>query len=164
MDDSALSDGTIRELLLSTRRVAVVGASANPARPSYGVTGFLVARGYDVTPVNPGHAGQSIQGRRVVARLDDAAPLDLVDLFRASEHVLAPVRDAIRLGARAVWMQLGVVDEQAAAEARAAGLAVVIDRCPKIEWYRLGLPGSVVEAEQSARQSHQPSPVPGAPG
>jgi uncharacterized protein len=135
-----LDSAAIRDLLLSTRRIALVGASLNPARPSYGVMGFLLTRGYDVTPVNPGHAGQSVHGRTVVGSLDEAAPLDLVDLFRASEHVLAPVRDAIRLGAKAVWMQLGVINEQAAEEARAAGLAVVMDRCPAIEWHRLGLP------------------------
>jgi predicted CoA-binding protein len=138
-----LDSSAIRNLLLSTRRIALVGASINPARASYGVMGFLLAHGYDVVPVNPGHAGQSVHGQRIVAGLDDAAPFDLVDLFRAPQHVLAPVRDAIRLGARSVWMQLGVVNEQAAEEARAAGLAVVMDRCPKIEWHRLGLPARV---------------------
>ena len=135
-----MDSAAIRDLLLSTRRIALVGASLNPARDSHEVMGFLLARGYDVVPVNPGYAGQSVHGRTVVGGLDEAAPFDLVDLFRASEHVLAPVRDAIRLGAKAVWMQLGVVNEQAAEEARAAGLAVVMDRCPKIEWRRLGLP------------------------
>ncbi len=138
-----MDSDAIRDLLLSTRRIALVGASINSARPSYGVMHFLLARGYEVVPVNPGYAGRSLHGQPVVASLDDAAPFDLVDLFRASRHVLAPVRDAIRLGARAVWMQLGVVNEQAAEEARAAGLAVVVDRCPKIEWHRLGLPARV---------------------
>ena len=138
MDSDAL-----RQLLLTTRRIALVGASVNPARASNGVMSFLLTRGYDVIPVNPGHTGQSLHGQRIVASLDEAAPFDLVDLFRASRHVLAPVRDAIRLKARAVWMQLGVVNEQAAEEARAAGLAVVMDRCPKIEWHRLGLPARV---------------------
>jgi uncharacterized protein len=140
------SDATIRDLLLTTRRIALVGASANPMRPSYGVMSFLLGRGYDVVPVNPGIAGRELQGCRVVASLDEAGPLDLVDLFRNPAYVLAPVRDAIRLGARAVWMQLGVVNPQAAGEARAAGLAVVMDRCPKIEWYRLGLPARVAAA------------------
>ena len=135
-----MDSAAIRDLLLSTRRIALVGASLNPARDSHEVMGFLLARGYDVVPVNPGYAGQSVHGQTIVATLDEAAPFDLVDLFRASEHVLDPVRDAIRLGAKAVWMQLGVVNEQAAEEARAAGLAVVMDRCPKIEWHRLGLP------------------------
>lgn len=138
-----MDSDAIRDLLLSTKRIALVGASINPARASYGVMGFLLGRGYDVVPVNPGHAGQSVHGQRIVSGLDDAAPFDLVDLFRASQHVLAPVRDAIRLGARAVWMQLGVVNEEAAEEARAAGLAVVMDRCPAIEWRRLGLPARV---------------------
>ena len=138
-----MDSDAIRDLLLSTRRIALVGASINPARASYGVMHFLLARGYDVVPVNPAYAGQSIHGQRIVSSLGEAVPFDLVDLFRASQHVLTPVRDAIRLGARAVWMQLGVVNEAAAEEARAAGLAVVMDRCPKIEWHQLGLPTRV---------------------
>ena len=138
-----MDDRTVREILLSTRRIALVGASLNPARASHGVMRFLLDRGYDVVPVNPGHAGESLHGQAIVASLDEAAPFDMVDLFRASEHVLSPVRDAVRLGARTVWMQLGVVNEGAAEEARAAGLAVVMDRCPKIEWGRLGLPARV---------------------
>jgi predicted CoA-binding protein len=138
-----LDSDAIRGLLLTTRRIALVGASANPMRPSYGVMSFLLGRGYDVVPVNPGIAGREVHGCRVVATLDEAVPLDLVDLFRNSAHVLAPVRDAIRLGARSIWMQLGVANEQAAGEARAAGLAVVVNRCPKIEWYRLGLPARI---------------------
>ena len=138
-----MDSDAIRELLVTTRRIALVGASINPARASYGVMHFLLARGYKVIPVNPGYAGQSVHGQPIVATLDEAGPFDLVDLFRASQHVLAPVRDAIRLRARAVWMQLGVVNEQAAEEAQAAGLSVVMDRCPKIEWHRLGLPAQV---------------------
>lgn len=138
-----MDSDAIRGLLLTTTRIALVGASANPMRPSYGVMSFLLGRGYDVVPVNPGIAGREVHGCRVVATLDEAVPLDLVDLFRNSAHVLAPVRDAIRLGAWSIWMQLGVVNEQAAGEARAAGLAVVVDRCPKIEWYRLGLPARI---------------------
>lgn len=133
------NDDEIRRILTTTRRIAVVGASDKPARPSNGVTRFLIGCGYEVTPVNPGLAGQAIHGRTVAAGLEDAAPLDMVDLFRASERVPPAVRDAIRLGARTVWMQLGVVNEAAAAEARAAGIVVVMDRCPAIEWRRLGL-------------------------
>ena len=132
-------DEAIRELLLGTRRIALVGASVRASRPSYEVMGFLLARGFEVTPVNPVAAGQSVHGRRIVASLEEAGPLEMVDLFRNPAEVLEPVREAIRLGARAVWMQLGVVHEQAAAEARAAGLVVVMDRCPKIEWGRLKL-------------------------
>src|ERR1700693_957654 len=133
------SDETIRAILTGTRRIAVVGASDKPLRPSHGVFGFLLARGYDATPVNPLLAGRAIHGRTVVARLEDAAPLEMVDIFRASANAGAAVDAAIRLGARTVWMQLGVVDEAAAARARAAGIAVVMDRCPVIEVRRLGL-------------------------
>lgn len=140
MTSDGLDDNAIRAILATTRRIAVVGASANPARPSYGVTGFLVARGYDVTPVNPGIAGQTIHGRIVAADLEGAGVLDMVDVFRSPDQVPAVVDDAIRLGARTVWMQLGVVHEAAAATARAAGITVVMDRCPAIEAARLGLP------------------------
>ena len=133
-------DRTIRDLLLSTRRIAMVGASDRPSRPSNGVFGFLLARGYEVAAVNPQIAGRAVHGREVLARLEDAAPLELVDIFRRSSQAGAVVDEAIRLGARAVWLQLGVIDEAAAARARAAGLTVVMDRCPAIEWRRLGLP------------------------
>lgn len=133
----------IPALLLRTRRIALVGASAKPDRPSFGVMRFLLDRGYDVTPVNPGLAGQEIHGRRVVATLAEAAPLDLVDVFRRSEEAGAVADEAVRLGAKAVWMQLGVRDDQAAARARAAGLAVVMDACPAIEWRRHRLPAKV---------------------
>jgi len=133
------SDDIIRAILTETRRIAVVGASDKPWRPSHGVFGFLLARGYDATPVNPMLAGRTIYGRPVVPRLDDAVPLEMVDIFRASANAGAAVDSAIRLGARTVWMQLGVVDEAAAERARAAGVAVVMDRCPVIEVRRLGL-------------------------
>ncbi|MFC4167235.1 CoA-binding protein [Teichococcus aestuarii] len=134
-----LSDETIREVLLNTRRIAVVGASANPARPSNEVTRFLVGRGFEVTPVNPGLAGQVLHGSTVAASLEAAGPLEMVDIFRRSEEAGAVVDEAIRLGARCVWMQLGVVDQAAAERARAAGLVAVMDRCPVIEWARLRL-------------------------
>jgi uncharacterized protein len=133
------SDDTIRAILTGTRRIAVVGASDKTWRPSHGVFGFLLARGYDATPVNPLLADRSVHGRTVVARLEDAMPLEMVDIFRASANAGAAVDAAIRLGARTVWMQLGVVDEAAAERARAAGIAVVMDRCPVIEVRRLGL-------------------------
>jgi predicted CoA-binding protein len=141
-----LDDATIRDILTHTRRIALIGASANPARASHQVMGFLLARGYEVTPVNPGLAGQTLLGQPVVASLDQAGPLEMVDLFRASEHVMPVVEDAIRLGAKVVWMQLGVVNEAAAEAARQAGLTVVMDRCPKIEWARLGLRAETVLA------------------
>jgi predicted CoA-binding protein len=133
------TDETIRAILTTTRRIAVVGASDKSWRPSHGVFGFLLSRGYDVVPVNPMLAGRAIHGRRVVGSLADAVPLEMVDIFRASANAGAAVDEAIRLKARVVWMQLGVVDEAAAKRARAAGITVVMDRCPVIEERRLGL-------------------------
>ena len=130
----------IQHVLTTTRRIAVVGASANPNRASHEIMGFLVARGFDVVGVNPGLAGQTLHGRPVVATLDDAVPLDMVDVFRASDQVGPVMAYAIRLGARTVWLQLGVADAEAVAAGRAAGLQVVEDRCPSIEWRRLRLP------------------------
>ena len=136
---AAATDADIREILTRYTRVALVGASAKPERPSNGVMGFLLRHGFTVTPVNPGLAGQAIHGQTVVGTLDEAAPLEIVDVFRASDQVGPVVEDAVRLGARVVWMQLGVVNQEAAAKARAAGIIVVMDRCPAIEWPRLGL-------------------------
>lgn len=134
-----LSDEAVATLLRTTKRIALVGASTNPGRASHGVMRFLLERGYDVTPVNPDHLGYTIHGRTVVATLDEAAPLDMVDVFRRSAFVAPVVDAAVRLGARSVWMQLRVIDEAAAAKARAAGLTVVMDRCPVIEDRRLQL-------------------------
>ncbi len=139
MTQDGLRDAEIAQILTQTRRVAVVGASDRPDRPSYGVMAALLAHGYEVTPVNPVLAGQQLQGRSVVAALDQAGTLDMVDIFRASAAAGAVVDEAVRLGARTVWMQLGVIDASAAARARALGLRVVVDRCPKIELLRLGL-------------------------
>jgi predicted CoA-binding protein len=134
-----MDDDLIREILTTTRRIAVVGASNKPERPSFEVMRFLISKGFEVIPVNPGLAGQEILGRKVVASLAEAGTLDMVDLFRKAAEVAAPVDEAIRLRARTVWMQLGVVNEAAADKARAAGLRVVMDRCPVIEMPRLGL-------------------------
>ena len=139
MNADGLSDDAIRAILTGTRRIAVVGASDKAWRPSHGVFGFLLSRGYDVTPVNPMLAGRTIHGRAVVADLEDAAPLEMVDIFRASAKAGAVVDEAILLGAQVVWMQLGVLDEAAAKRGRAAGMTVVMDRCPVIEVRRLGL-------------------------
>jgi predicted CoA-binding protein len=118
--------------VLALRRWAVVGCSPDPGRPSHGVARFLIGRGYDVVPVNP-HAGD-IHGRRCYASLRDIPePVDVVDVFRRSADAGIHVDEAIALGAKAVWLQLGVIDEAAAARARAAGLLVVMDRCPAIE-------------------------------
>jgi predicted CoA-binding protein len=142
-----MTDDAIRDLLLTTRRIAVVGASDRPDRPSNGVFRFLLDRGYDAVPVNPAVAGRPVHGIAALATLDAAAPLDMVDIFRRSAAAGAVVDDAIRLRARSVWLQLGVIDQAAAARARAAGLVVVMDRCPAIEWRRLGLPARIVSGE-----------------
>jgi uncharacterized protein len=139
MTESMNDDATIRHILTTTRRIAVVGASNKPNRPSYGVMEFLISQGFEVTPVNPGLAGHEILGRKVAATLEDATPLDMVDLFRNSAEVEAPINEAIRLGAKTIWMQLGVTNETAAKAAQTAGLTVVMDRCPAIEMPRLGL-------------------------
>src|ERR1700722_14602177 len=99
------SDETIRRILTSTRRIALVGASMKPWRASYGVMRFLLDHGFDVTPVNPVLAGQMLHGRTIVACLQDAAPLEMVDVFRNTSHAGALVDEAIRLGARSIWMQ-----------------------------------------------------------
>ncbi len=132
------TDDAIRDILTTTCRIALVGASDKPWRASHGVMRFLLERGYDVTPVNPVLAGQAIHGRTVVASLAEAAPLEMVDVFRASAHVAPVVDRAVQLCARIVWLQLGVIDEVAAAKARLAGIAVVMDRCPVIEDRRIG--------------------------
>jgi predicted CoA-binding protein len=147
------SDDTIRTVLTTTRRIALVGASAKSWRPSNGVMRFLLDRLYDVTPVNPGLAGQVIHGRTVVGSLAEAAPLDMVDVFRASVHVGELVERVIALGARTIWMQLGVIDHNAAAKARAAGITVVMDRCPVIEDRRIGPFGAGQSQPSGARRS-----------
>ncbi len=139
MTIDGLADSEIADILRTTRRIAMVGASARPDRPSHHVLQMLLAAGWDVTPVNPGLAGQTLLGRTVVATLAEAAPLEMVDIFRAPDQAGAVVDEAIQLGAKTVWMQLGVIDEAAAARAQAAGLRVVMDRCPAIEAPRLGL-------------------------
>ena len=133
------SDAAIRAVFAATRRIALVGASDKPWRASHEVMGFLLGHGFDVIPVNPHRAGQSIHGQMVVANLAAAGPIDMVDVFRNAAHVGALVDEAIRLGAKSIWMQLGVVDRAAAERARAAGIAVFMDRCPVIEDRRLGL-------------------------
>jgi predicted CoA-binding protein len=132
-----LSDAEVAGILRDTRRIALVGASNRPDRPSHGVMGFLLRQGYAVVPVNPALAGQNLLGQPVVASLAEAGPLDMVDIFRASDQAGAVVDEAIGLGARTVWLQLGVIDEAAAIRARTAGVTVVMDRCPAIEGSRL---------------------------
>ena len=135
-------DTLIAEILGGVRSIALVGASANTSRPSYFVLKYLVAKGYRVFPINPTLAGQEIAGQRVVATLAElSGPIDMIDIFRNSEAARDVVREAIalkdKLQLRIIWMQLGVRNDIAAAEAEAAGLKVVMNRCPKIEYGRL---------------------------
>jgi predicted CoA-binding protein len=134
-------DEDIAELLTNARTIAVVGASDRPNRPSYGVMKFLQDWGYRVIPVNPQITGEHVLGEFVWRELAQlGVPIDIVDIFRRSEMAEEAVDQAIFVGAKAVWMQIGVVNEQAAAKAEAAGLKVVMDRCPKIDIPRLGVP------------------------
>jgi predicted CoA-binding protein len=131
----------IAELLQNVRTIAMVGASDRPDRPSNGVMKFLQNHGYRVIPVNPTITGEHVHGEYVWRELSQIGePIDMVDIFRRSSEVGPIVDQAIAIGAQAVWMQLGVIDEEAAARAEAAGLKVVMDHCPKIEIMRLGLP------------------------
>jgi predicted CoA-binding protein len=135
-----INDSLIRTILTRTKRIALVGASANPVRPSHGVMRFLRAAGYEVVPVNPGLAGKTLLGQPVVASLSEIeGHIDMIDIFRAPEHVAGIVDEALEHFAdlATIWMQIGVVDEAAAAKARARGVDVVMNRCPKIEHARL---------------------------
>lgn len=142
MTIDGLSDADVCGVLMRVKTFAMIGASPKQERPSFGVMRFLIDKGYLVKPVNPGIAGKTIHDQPVYARLADVpSPVDVVDIFRASDAVPGIVREAIaeqeRLGISVIWMQLGVINDAAAAEARSAGLTVVMDRCPKIEFPRL---------------------------
>ena len=140
MDHDSYPDAYLRDILLSVRTIAVVGASPRPHRPSHGVMRYLQRQGYRAIPVNPFAAGDTILGERCYASLSEiGAPVDMVDIFRRSEAAGMAVDEAIAAGAKAVWMQLGVIDTAAAARAEARGIKVVMDRCPAIEIPRLGL-------------------------
>lgn len=133
-------DEMIRDVLRDSHVIAMVGASPNAARPSNGVMRFLLDHGHRVYPVNPTCAGRTIHGQMVLAGIDDVPEaIDMVDIFRRSAFAGAAVDDAIRIGARVAWMQLGVINEDAAERARKAGLTVIMDRCPVIEYRRLGM-------------------------
>ena len=142
VESSTASDDAIAAILAKARTFAFVGASTNVTRPSYFAMKYLLAKGYHVIPVNPGLAGQSILGQRVFASLTDIdRPFDVVDIFRNSEAALQVTREAIQLKDKfkiaVIWMQIGVINETARHEAEVAGLQVVMDRCPKIEYGRL---------------------------
>ena len=131
----------LKGVLQSAKVIALVGASPDPSRPSNSVMRFLQGRGYKVIPVNPGAAGQTALGETVRASLAEIeGPVDMVDIFRRSEDVPPVVEEALKLpGLKAIWMQLGITNAQAAAKAEARGVQVVQDRCPAIEIPRLGL-------------------------
>ncbi|MDQ1158327.1 putative CoA-binding protein [Sphingomonas sp. SORGH_AS 950] len=134
------ADEDIRDLLSEARTIALVGASDRPDRPSYGVMKRLQDHGYRVIPVNPQITGEHVHGEFVFRELGQLGdPIDIVDIFRRSDAVGAIVDEAIAVGAKAIWMQLGVVNDEAAARAEAAGLKVVMNRCPAIEIPRLGI-------------------------
>jgi len=140
MNHDAYDNAYIAGIFNSVRTIAVVGASANEVRPSFFVMKYLIAKGFEVFPVNPGHAGREILGRTTYARLGDIpVPIDMVDIFRASAAVPPVVDEALALDPlpKVIWMQLTVRHDEAAAMAEAAGVKVVMDRCPKIEYGRL---------------------------
>lgn len=138
MNHDTYADDYIGGILNDVKTIAVVGASSNPSRPSYYVMKYLKRKGYRCIPVNPGLAGQELLGETAYASLGDIpVPIDMVDCFRASEAIPPIVDEAIDIGAKVIWMQLGVRHDGAAATAEAAGLKVVMNRCPKIEYGRL---------------------------
>jgi hypothetical protein len=138
MNHDSYDDAYLRAILARTRTIALVGASPRPDRPSHGVMAFLQAKGYRVIPVNPGVAGSAILGETCRANLVEIPErIDMVDMFRVADAAPGVVADAIAAGARTVWMQLGIRHDAAAARAEAAGIDVVMNRCPAIDYPRL---------------------------
>lgn len=140
MNHDAYDDNDIRAILNTVKTIAMVGASPMNIRPSYFAFKYLSERGYDMIPVNPGHVGKSLVGKPFVASLADIdRPVDMVDIFRSSEHAGPVVAEALQLSPlpKVIWMQLGVRNDAAAANAEAHGVKVVMNRCPKIEYGRL---------------------------
>src|SRR5476649_1009579 len=140
MNHDSYPDNYIRAILNSVKSIAMVGASPVNVRPSYFAFKYLAQRGYDMIPVNPGHIGKSLLGKPFVASLADIGrPVDMIDIFRNSSHIMPVVDQALKLHPlpKIIWMQLGARDDEAAAKAEAAGLKVVMNRCPKIEYGRL---------------------------
>jgi uncharacterized protein len=140
MNHDAYSDSYIRGILNTVKTIAMVGISPKENRPSYFAFKYLLERGYRMIPINPGQAGKTILGQKVYAKLSDIPdPIDMVDVFRGSEHVLPIVQEAVALKPKpqVIWMQLMVRNDEAAKLAEDAGLKVVMNRCPKIEYGRL---------------------------
>ena len=177
MNHDSYPDSYIRGILITVKTIALVGASINEIRPSYFVFKYLLERGFHMIPVNPGHAGKEVFGRRIYARLTDIPePIDMIDIFRPAEFALGIVQEALELKARpqVIWMQLGIHNDEAAALAEANGIKVVMNRCPKIEYGRLsseiawmGVNTRTISAKKAARPggiqrlSLQRSSVPG---
>jgi uncharacterized protein len=140
MNHDAYPDSYVRGILNSVKTIAMVGASEKENRPSYFAFKYLLERGYHMIPVNPGHAGETMLGQKIYARLSDVPePIDMIDIFRASQYALPIVQEALPLRPRpqVIWMQLGIRNDEAAALAEANGMKVVMNRCPKIEYGRL---------------------------
>ena len=140
MNHDAYPDSYIRGILNTVKTIAMVGASEKENRPSYFAFKYLLEHGYHMIPVNPGHAGETMLGQKIYAQLSDIRePIDMVDIFRASQYVLPIVQEVLSLKPRpqVIWMQLGIRNDEAAALAEANGMKVVMNRCPKIEYGRL---------------------------
>jgi uncharacterized protein len=140
MNHDNYDDNYIRGILNSVKSIAMVGASPVNVRPSYFAFKYLAQRGYDMIPINPGHVGKNLIGKPFVASLSEIGrPVDMIDIFRSSAHIMPVVEDALTLSPlpKVIWMQLGARDDAAAAKAEAAGIKVVMNRCPKIEYGRL---------------------------
>ena len=163
MDHDTYSDAYIRDILSRYQTIAMVGASPNAARPSYFAMKYLKQKSFRVFPVNPGQAGKEILGETVYASLDEIPEtVDIVDIFRSSDAALAITKQAIKIGAKVVWMQLGVRNDEAARLAEEAGLQVVMNRCPKIEYGRLS--GELGWAGVNSRRLSSKRPVLGPKG
>jgi uncharacterized protein len=163
MNHDAYSDAYIRDILIAYRTIAMVGTSPNPSRPSYFAMKYLKAKGFRIIPINNGQAGQEILGEKVYTSLADLEePVDIVDIFRNSEAALGITKEAIGVGAKVVWMQLGVRNDEAAKLAEDAGLKVVMNRCPKIEYGRLS--GELNWAGVNSRRLSAKRPMLGAKG
>ena len=163
MNHDSYTDAYIRDILVRYRAIAMVGASPNASRPSYFVMKYLLAKGYRVVPINPGQAGRTILDQPVFATLGHIdEPIEIVDIFRNSLAALPITAEAITIGAKVVWMQLGVRNDEAARMAEEAGLKVVMNRCPKIEYGRLS--GEISWAGVNSRTLSSKRPLLGAKG